>query len=43
MSLRVMTYNILDGGENRESHILQVIQAANPDVEYFKKFLQLNF
>ena len=26
-----MTYNILDGGENREQYILQVIQAVNPD------------
>jgi endonuclease/exonuclease/phosphatase family metal-dependent hydrolase len=32
MSLRVMTYNILDGGENREAHILDVIQAVSPDV-----------
>jgi exodeoxyribonuclease III len=32
MSLRVMTYNILDGGENRETYILDVIQTANPDV-----------
>ena len=27
-----MTYNILDGGENRESRILQIIQASRPDV-----------
>ena len=47
MSLRVMTYNILDGGINRERHILEVIQAATPDVlilqevftEDFLKFL----
>ena len=32
MSLRVMTYNILDGGVNRESHILEVIQTAQPNV-----------
>ena len=32
MSLRVMTYNILDGGEGRESHILEVIQTSRPDV-----------
>ncbi len=32
MSLRVMTYNILDGGKNREAHILAVIQTANPDM-----------
>ena len=47
MSLRVMTYNILDGGEKRETHILDVIRTANPDVvilqevfsEEFLKFL----
>lgn len=47
MPIRVMTYNILDGGENRESHILQVIQTVRPDViilqevfaEEFLKFL----
>lgn len=47
MSLRVMTYNILDGGENRERYILEVIQTANPNVvilqevftEEFLKFL----
>ena len=32
MSLRVMTYNILDGGRKRETHILEVIQTARPDV-----------
>ena len=32
MSFRVMTYNILDGGTNRESHILNVIQTVKPDV-----------
>lgn len=45
MFLRVMTYNILDGGENREAHILNVIQAANPDIVilqevYSDEFLQ---
>jgi len=47
MYLRVMTYNILDGGENREAYILDVIQTAKPDVvilqevftEDFLKFL----
>jgi len=47
MSLRVMTYNILNGGENREAYILDVIQTAKPDVvilqevftEDFLKFL----
>src|SRR6266508_579200 len=32
MPWRVMTYNILDGGENREHYILEVIQKAKPDV-----------
>jgi len=32
MSLRVMTYNILNGGEGRESYISDVIQTAQPDV-----------
>jgi exodeoxyribonuclease-3 len=45
MSLRVMTYNILDGGVNREPFILEVIQAANPDLVilqevYTEKFLK---
>ena len=31
MSLHVMTYNILDGGENRKAQILDVIQTAKPD------------
>ena len=32
MSLNVMTYNILDGGEKREKLILEVIQSEKPDV-----------
>lgn len=32
MSLRVMTYNILDGGGNRETYILDVIRTVNPDI-----------
>jgi exodeoxyribonuclease III len=47
MFLRVMTYNILDGGVNREAYILDVVQRAKPDVvilqevftEDFLKFL----
>ncbi|HSL44088.1 MAG TPA: endonuclease/exonuclease/phosphatase family protein [Anaerolineales bacterium] len=27
-----MTYNILDGGENREAYILEILQTAKPDV-----------
>lgn len=43
MSLRVMTYNILDGGENRELHILQVIQAAKPDVVILQEVFTMQF
>jgi exodeoxyribonuclease III len=32
MPLRVMTYNILDGGENREQYILNAIQTAGPEI-----------
>jgi len=32
MFLRLMTYNILDGGENRETHIVDVIQSTKPDI-----------
>ena len=32
MSFRLMTYNILDNGKDRESHILKVIQSVQPDV-----------
>ena len=32
MHLRVMTYNILDGGRSREAYILEVIQFADPDL-----------
>jgi endonuclease/exonuclease/phosphatase family metal-dependent hydrolase len=47
MSLRVMTYNILDDGQNREAYILDVIQSSKPDIvvlqevftEEFLKFL----
>lgn len=45
MSLRVMTYNVLNGGENREGYILEVIQTAQPDIVilqevYTEKFLE---
>jgi exonuclease III len=32
MRLRVLTYNIKDGGLGREAHILEVLQAARPHV-----------
>jgi exodeoxyribonuclease-3 len=43
MSLRVMTYNILDGGENREAHILEVIQTAKPDVVILQEIFTEDF
>jgi exonuclease III len=30
--LRVMTYNILDGGEGREEYLLEVLQDVQPDI-----------
>ena len=32
MSLRVMTYNVLNGGTGRESLLLEVLRAAVPDI-----------
>ena len=32
MRLRVVTYNILDGGTGREAHITRVLEALRPDV-----------
>jgi len=43
MSLRVMTYNILDGGEKREPHILEVIQSVKPDVVILQEVFTENF
>lgn len=43
MLLRVMTYNILDGGENREAHILEVIKTAKPDVVILQEVFTENF
>lgn len=43
MSLKVMTYNILDGGENREQYLLQVIQAARPDVVILQEVFSEEF
>ena len=42
MPLRVMTYNVLDGGVNRESYILQVIQAVNPDLIVMQEVTDAN-
>lgn len=41
-SIRVMTYNILNGGENRESYILDVIQAVKPDVVILQEVFNEN-
>src|SRR5688572_22005358 len=43
MSLRVMTYNILDGGVNRETYILEVIQRCQPDVVILQEVLTEDF
>ena len=45
MPLRVMAYNILNGGKNRGQYILEVIQATKPDMVvleevYDEEFLQ---
>jgi exodeoxyribonuclease-3 len=39
MTFRVMTYNILDGGEGREEYLSQVLQAAQPDVAILQEVL----
>lgn len=38
MILRLMTYNILDGGTGREKQLLAVIKAAQPDVVIIADF-----
>ncbi len=43
MSLRVMTYNILDGGKGREGHILEVFQAVQPDIAVLQEVYEANF
>jgi exodeoxyribonuclease III len=43
MSLRVMTYNILDGGANREAYILEVIQRAQPDIVILQEVFTQEF
>ena len=45
MLFRIMTYNILDGGEGREEYLLEVLQAVRPDVAvlqevFHERFLQ---
>lgn len=41
--MRVMTYNILDGGENREAYILDVIQTAKPDIVLLQEVFTEDF
>jgi exodeoxyribonuclease III len=43
MSLRVMTYNILDGGVNREAPIYEVIKEAHPDVVILQEVFTEDF
>ncbi|SRR6266496_2257368 len=42
MSLRLMTYNILKGGIDREKYIQEVIQTANPDVVVLQEVTDVN-
>ncbi|MCZ7668650.1 MAG: hypothetical protein M5U34_16385 [Chloroflexi bacterium] len=32
VEIRVLTYNILDGGDQREALILKTLKATNPDI-----------
>ncbi|HEX6385196.1 MAG TPA: endonuclease/exonuclease/phosphatase family protein [Anaerolineae bacterium] len=41
MSLRILTYNILDGGIGREGFILEVLQAVQPDVVILQEVFHL--
>ena len=43
MSLRVMTYNILDGGEGREKYLLEVLQTVQPDVAVLQEVFHGGF
>ena len=40
MPVKVMTYNILDGGENRAALILQVVEQVQPDVLILQEVFQ---
>lgn len=42
MLLRMMTYNILEGGIGREAQILQVMKSASPDVVILQEVLSAN-
>ncbi len=41
--LRVMTYNILDGGEGREEYLLEVLQAVRPDIAVLQEVFHEGF
>ena len=43
MALRLMTYNILDGGAGREDYILQVLQTVRPDVAVLQEVFHVGF
>jgi exodeoxyribonuclease III len=43
MPLRVMTYNILDGGEGREEYLFEVLQAVQPDVAILQEVYRADF
>ncbi len=43
MSLRVLTYNILDGGHGRESLIREVLQTHQPDVVFLQELFSPTF
>jgi endonuclease/exonuclease/phosphatase family metal-dependent hydrolase len=40
MILRLMTYNVLDGGVGREAAIVEVIRAASPDVVVLQEVME---
>jgi endonuclease/exonuclease/phosphatase family metal-dependent hydrolase len=43
MSVRLMTYNILDDGEHREAHILEVIRTSKPDIVVLQEIFTEDF
>jgi endonuclease/exonuclease/phosphatase family metal-dependent hydrolase len=43
MLLKILTYNILDGGAGRQALILQVLQLARPDVVILQEVYQAQF
>ena len=43
MQLKLLTYNILDGGGGREALILQVLQRARPDIVILEEVYDAQF